>query len=534
MSTSGGPPPHHHEEGNNYLTHIPDDWFDSSSDEKPKIDVEVADASDNHEEGYCAADFLTTVVNQHHPSSDRNKNENDLDEREEPPSWPPSRNFCKKRFLLFLVTLIVLVAAGVGVGVGIASTSTSSGSSSNSQGGSGAEQDVDSPSDEDDTNGSTTSTPVNPVEIAKILPKNGDSFDYFGWSVGISGTTLAVGARRKNAWAGSVYVFDEISEGVWAQTTELRSSGELFAEFGTSLAVSSNIIAASAPEEDNVEFDDGSVHVFEKRDDGNWSRTANLVASDPRFRLGFGFSLAMDNGTIVVGTDDDDATAASVYVFQRVAGSWTETAKIAPNDRTGRFGRSVDISGSTIVVGAPLDDDQGTNAGAVYIFENILDDTWTQVAKLIPADVSANSWFGNAVSIDDDKIIVGAYQHNSGAGSAFLFEKVGGRWVETNKFTASVSAPDNQFGASVRITGSIIVIGSLQGDSGVLDAGNAYIYQILNSTWTETAVLAASDGEANDNFGSSLALSGTKVVVGAWKNRDNGEDSGSVYLFELL
>ncbi len=152
-------------------------------------------------------------------------------------------------------------------------------------------------------------------------------------------------------------------------------------------------------------------------------------------------------------------------------------------------------------------------------------DYWTEQEKLISTDGSPGDNFGLSISIDGNYAIVGAYDENGGAGSAYIYDRNGETWTERQKLTASDGEAGDYFGYSVSIYENLAVIGAY-GDEG--DTGSAYIFNRSESTWIEEHKLTASDGEAGDYFGSSVSINKNIAIVGAY-----GDDSytGSVYAF---
>ena len=186
------------------------------------------------------------------------------------------------------------------------------------------------------------------------------------------------------------------------------------------------------------------------------------------------------------------------------------------------FGSSVAIAGDTIVVGAWWDDDNGEASGSAYVFTRT-GTTWTEQAKLTASDGAAFERFGFSVAIAGDTIVVGAYLDDN-VGSAYVFTRTGTIWTQQAKLLGSDGAPSN-FGISVAIVGDTIVVGAREA---------SYVFTRTGTTWIEQAKLAASDGAGSDQFGYSVTIAGNTVVVGAyWDDTDNGNDSGSVYIYDL-
>ena len=322
--------------------------------------------------------------------------------------------------------------------------------------------------------------------------------------------------------------------------------------FGYSVAVDGNtaVIGAYQPsyQDENgitVDLGPGAAYVFTKVS-GVWSQAAKLTASDGDTSDEFGYSVAVDGDTIVVGAHQNDADTnnndeGAAYVFTKPASGWdsddddiiTETAKLtafggAADDE---FGISVAVDGDTILVGAHQND---SNKGAAYIFTKF-GGVWgnapvsgnhrVETAKLVAADAAADDEFGISVALDGDTAVIGARQDDARNGSAYVFTKVSGVWSQEAKLTASDGAADDEFGISVAVNGDTVVVGARQDDT---SNGAAYVFTEVSGVWKHVAKLTADDGAVNDEFGISVAVEGDTAVIGA---RQDDTSNGSAYVF---
>ena len=220
-----------------------------------------------------------------------------------------------------------------------------------------------------------------------------------------------------------------------------------------------------------------------------------------------------------------------------LAQSQTEVAKLTASDAAAFdfFGESVSISGDTALVGAPLDDDAGSDSGSASVFVRS-GTTWTQQAKLTAGDAAALDQFGESVSISGDTAVVGAFGDDDAgvnSGSAYVFVRSGTTWTQQAKLTASDAAAGDQFGRSVSISGDTALVGAVGDDDAGSDSGSAYVFVRSGTTWTQQSKLTAGDAAAFDFFGFSVSISGDTVLVGAQGDDDAGTASGSAYIFEL-
>ena len=385
-------------------------------------------------------------------------------------------------------------------------------------------------------------------ETAKLTASDGAFGDSFGNSVSIDGNIAILGASRffdnDDDECGSAYVYEkDESTGLWIETAKLTASdGAEHDQFGSSVSVSGNVAIVGQRVDEN-DGSIGSAHVYEKDvSTGLWDETAKFTLSnqavDGVYSVGTAVSVS-GNIAIVCSVIDDDVNhdgSGSAYVYEKdeLTGLWTETAKLTASDgKSDFFGYSVSVAGDIVIVGAIHDDDNGGMSGSAYIFEK--DESsgfWTETAKLTASDGAFGDSFGWSVFVSGNTAIVGApYDDDNvnNSGSAYVYERgeTTGLWTETTKLTASDGAEHDQFGNSVSISDKIAVVGAWFDDS-------AYVFEKddLTGLWTETAKLTASDGAEYDRFGHGVSVSNNIAIIGAFGDDDNGDNSGSVYIFE--
>ena len=310
--------------------------------------------------------------------------------------------------------------------------------------------------------------------------------------------------------------------GIWSQQAYLKASNtDADDRFGISVAISGDTIVVGATYEDsnsvvinagqgnNAAADAGAAYVF-VRSGSIWSQQAYLKASNTDAVDRFGGSVAIFNNTVVVGAVNESSNSTTInggqsnnaanyagaaYVFERSGSSWSQQAylKASNTDINDFFGLSVAVAGNTIAVGTAYEDsnstvingdqsnNSATNAGAVYVFERS-GTSWSQQAYLKASNTDAFDYFGYSVAIFDNTLLVGAFNEDSN---------------------------------STSIDGD-------QGNNAATNAGAAYVFERSGSSWSQQAYLKASNTNAYDYFGYSVAISGDTVVVAA---RD--EDSNS-------
>ncbi|MGB0370485.1 MAG: FG-GAP repeat protein [Opitutales bacterium] len=378
----------------------------------------------------------------------------------------------------------------------------------------------------------------------KILDADGDADDRYGRSVGVSGDTVVVSAHlddenANNSGALVVYIRDE--NGAWNEQAKLRASdAALGDELGRALAIDGDTIVAGAWLADASGVDSGAAYIF-VRENGAWFEQAKLIGSTSLGGDKFGDAVGISEDTVVIGAWHDDTMgsgAGAVYVFERFYGVWGETTKITPADGAAgdNFGISVAVDGDVIIAGANGVDDVASNAGSAYIFERT-DDSWERNIKLVRADGAQGDRFGRSVAVSGDSVLISMHFDDTEAldqGSAYIYTRSGDTWAEQQRLVGSDGAAGDEFGwSSVSLSGDIAVIGARHDDDAGDSSGSAYVFQRQNSNWVETAKLTASDADLNDQFGIGVAVNGDIAVVGANLEDADGLDSGSAYIFDL-
>ena len=392
-------------------------------------------------------------------------------------------------------------------------------------------------------------------EQARLFASDGAANDRFGQSVCLDGDYAIVGAwygDGNDPNSGSAYVF-RLNGSSWTEQAKLTASdGAADDFFGQSVSISGDYVIVGAPYDNTL---GGSAYIF-KRDGSRWTQQAKLLTSDGTTFDLFGKSVSISDDYAIVGADHDDNNeedSGSAYIFKRNGASWTEEAKLLASDGVANdlFGNSVSISGDYAIVGAPFDYPDG----AAYVFKR--DGTsWIEQAKLTAPGGAAGRYFsdpilissprphdsfGRSVSISGDYAIVGAYADDSNgthSGSAYIFKRDGSSWTEQVKLSALDGGTGDIFGWSVSISRDYAIIGAAGGDGNEPDSGSAYIFKRSDHydgpNWCQQAKLIASDGATSDVFGRSVSISRCYAIVGASYDDENGEDSGSAYVFKKV
>ncbi|EMJ88091.1 FG-GAP repeat protein [Leptospira meyeri serovar Semaranga str. Veldrot Semarang 173] len=401
---------------------------------------------------------------------------------------------------------------------------------------------------------------------AYLKAPNAEASDQFGTAVAISGDTIVVGAIGESSnqttiangegassdnslgLSGAVYVYQRTGS-TWSQQAYIKApNAEASDQFGVAVAIDGDTIVIGANLEDsnqttitngssasgdNSASNAGAVYVY-KRSGSTWAQEAYLKPSNAEASDQFGFPVAISGDTIVVGTyledsnqttitngptasgDNSATSAGAIYVFQRSGSTWSQQAYIKPSNAETQdsFGKGLAISGDTIVAGANLEDSNqttitnggtassnngATSAGAAYVYQRT-GSTWVEQAYLKAPNAEAGDQFGEDVAISKDTIVVAAFAEASNqititngptassdnsaanAGAAYVFKRIGSSWIHEAYLKAPNAKTDEYFGTSLAIEGDTIVVSAIYEDSGQKTVTNGPTISIDNSS----------------------------------------------------
>ena len=426
-----------------------------------------------------------------------------------------------------------------------------------------------------------------------------DSSDYFGSSLSLSfdGRTLYVGARQDDGATvgapsnkGAVYVFTKVGNtNTWQYDTVIRNNGlnNLVLDnsdfFGSSLALDGDTLYVGAERDDDGGSDAGAVHLLTRDPDNNaWVYTSTITEGqglpadtlDSSDYFGSSLSLSFDGRTLYVGARQDDGATVgapsnkgAVYVFTKVGNTntWQYDTVIRNNglnnlvlDNSDFFGSSLALDGDTLYVGAERDDDGGSDAGAVHLLTRDPDNNaWVYTSTItegqgLPADtLDSSDYFGSSLSLSFDgrTLYVGARQDDgatvgapSNKGAVYVFTKVGNTntWqydtvIRNNGLNNLVLDNSDFFGSSLALDGDTLYVGAERDDDGGSDAGAVHLLTrdpdnnawVYTSTITEGQGLPADTLDSSDYFGSSLSLSFDGRTLYVGARQDDGATVGA-------
>ena len=413
------------------------------------------------------------------------------------------------------------------------------------------------------------------TQRAKLTASDGAAGDYFGHSVSIDGDTIVIGAwydTDQGSHSGSAYVFTRNTAGSltsgWTQRAKLTASnGAAGDHFGISVTIDGDTIAIGAWGRTSYQ---GSAYIFTRNTAGSltsgWTQRAQLTASDGAASDMFGGNLSIDGDTVVVGAhgdDDNGSMSGSAYVFTRdtpgsLTSGWTQLIKLtasdgAADDQFGNnpfiHGAGVAVDGDTIVIGAPLDDDNGTRGGSVYTFN--IEKNWVQVGNDIDGEAAydysgGSSWIGRQVCMSDNgrRVAIGATGNDGGSiasswGHVRVYEESNNLWSQLGGDIDGVSTAD-YFGSCVAMdaNGVRIAVGAEGVDyNGISNAGQVRVYQYNAAKTVANAngpigwdKIGQDINGTNSQKMSTVALSsdGTLLAIG---HMEGGSSLNPAYLY---
>jgi hypothetical protein len=344
-----------------------------------------------------------------------------------------------------------------------------------------------------------------PLTTTTILKKS----DRFGHSVAVSRGTAIVGAHGTASYQGAAYVFVR-SGSSWTEQQKLAGSvSPQSFNFGFSVALSGNTAVVGAH---GTNKNQGEAHVF-VLSGSSWIEQRTLTASDAQIGDEFGVSVALSGSTAIVGARNKASGQAlgqgAAYVFVRSGSSWDEQ-KLPASDGVAddKFGSSVALDGDTAIVGAA---GKASGQGAAYVFVRS-GSSFAYQQTLTAMGGAPSDQFGFSVALSGDTAIVGAPANTSSPGAAYVFVREGTSWNQKQPLTASDGVANDQFGTSVALSGSTAVVGA---PVSVNRQGAAYVFVREGTSWNQKQKLTASNAKNNDDFGVSVAVSGDTAVVGA-------------------
>jgi hypothetical protein len=309
-------------------------------------------------------------------------------------------------------------------------------------------------------------------------------------------------------------------------------------EFGRAVAVQGNVAVVGAPNDQAAGYGTGAAYVFEKTTSG-WQLQQKLTAPDSSSYSFFGTSVAIDGDRIVVGAYGDQNAgnyAGAAYVFVYAGSQWTPEQKLTGSENSAfdSFGISVAIQGDRIICGAFGNSDfNQSEVGSAYVFQRI-DGLWLQQQELTASDAASLARFGLSVAMSEDTIVVGADGDSElgfFSGAIYVFSLDGSIWIQQQKLHAQDARESASFGYHLAISGDTIVAGAPGDEVGNHTRGAAYVFSRRSHGWLQDRKLVAKDSDVFDGYGLRVAVSGDTIAVGSTFDHDAALYGGAAYVY---
>lgn len=380
---------------------------------------------------------------------------------------------------------------------------------------------------------------------------------HFGYTAAVGDELMAMShglITNQDTTDDAIVVFEENPNGQWVQTQTFVDN-ELDERIGHAIAVNQTQLVFTKQQ--------GTADLHQRHGFDDWFHQETIDPNDFETGLSNGFgqsglhfvadALAANYGgkglallkqqQAVRAASGNDCTGANPVLCEWVLDDWVNGDHIQDSSVGDQFGVSVDVDGDWAVIGVFADDDQGQDAGAVYVYQKTAAlfqvPQWYPMVKLVASDGDVGDQFGRTVAIHNQRILVGAYLDDvpgegTDAGSVYVFENLNGQWTETQKLTGGegLAGAGDRFGFALDLDGNRMMVGAYRDDENGLDAGAVYAYQWTGSGYQMNQKITPTDGQPGDGFGYALSLSGNQALIGAYLADDITIDAGAAYVYE--
>lgn len=381
-----------------------------------------------------------------------------------------------------------------------------------------------------------------------------DDFGRFGRAVDIAAFTAVVGAYQETNGAaeGAAYIYQRRGD-IWSLQARIESPTPGDEEFGNAVAVFGATTAIGAPMDNQPgAFRSGSVYLYQRDSDSNWAHTQTLSSPLPHQAWeAFGISVSLDGNILVVGAVDRDqgraGDAGTAFVYERSGGVFNLIdTLLAPFPATSdKFGSKVEVIGNTIAVSAVRRDSRNAeDTGAVFIYERVRGGNFSLSQTLMANDAAEDDIFGTGIALFENndgsrRLVVGAESAdigaNNNAGAAYVFDSpAAGAFSQTAKLIATDGAANDIFGTDVAIWNNTILVGASGVDDAEVGSGAAYIFQLDGGLWLEEEKLTLAATDQDAFMGSAVDIWGAQHVLLGATGQEIGPsltDTGAVQAF---
>jgi hypothetical protein len=379
--------------------------------------------------------------------------------------------------------------------------------------------------------------PTAQCQLQELVPLQLGAGDHLGYGVGIDGDVAIAGAMQSSDFGpdtGSAYVFRLVGD-TW--TTEQRltaSDASPVSRYGYSADIAGDVCAIGSPHHTLSLAFQGAAYLY-RYDGANWNEEAILTAPGPVGSFQYGYELDLsDEDTLLVGAPRADTSrTGKAYLYRWDGATWAlDHVFLASDGQIGdQYGINVAIQEPLVVIGASTP----AGGGKAYVYR-YSGGFWREEQILVGSDTQPGDEFGNGVAVDGDTIVVGAPladQAGTDDGAAYVFRYDGTTWNEEAKLVRTAVADSTSFGYSCELEGDLCVVGSPRDDENGFESGAAFTFRREGTTWTELAKLTRRGAGVDEWFGGHLAMDGDYLMSGAYHVDSSGAlgDSGAVTVY---
>lgn len=370
------------------------------------------------------------------------------------------------------------------------------------------------------------------TETAEITYSTPDNSDDFGAAIAVEGELALIGAPQMFVGPfpgpGAVIAFQRVGDH-WQELAELAApDGHARDQFGVAVDISGEWAVFGADQRSSLRNLGGAAYVY-RFVGGEWLYQQKLEAPDTVEFAHYGLFVAIDGDTIAVGAPNawsGGVRTGAVYVYRRSGSTWALEEKLTASDAHDSSTVGVcDLDGDTLIVGAPGQTvGKVLGAGAGYVFTRN-GTHWSQQTKLFAPAPEPGDSLGSDVAIEGDRVAI------SGRPTQVVrfFERAGASWSHVD----DIQGPGGLFGSVIALSGNRLVVGDFFFDDFVTNAGTVYLYEEGNSGWELSQRFVQSMLQNNSEFGLALALEGSQLLVGAPRANSGPAFSGRAYFFDL-
>jgi len=311
--------------------------------------------------------------------------------------------------------------------------------------------------------------------------------------------------------------------------------------FGRSVSVSSDTLFVGTLGDDTIGANVGAVYAYD-RTPGGWVFSQKITHPDATSNSQYGNSSAVRGDIALIANHINGP--GKVYAYSRIAGVWTPTQTITSSNAQTlwHFGHhlALDSNGTTCVIGQMADGTNGMDAGSAFIFE-LVGGTWVETERLVGNDTTTGDRLGRTVAISGNFALVGADRQGAGnEGAAYVFERndqgtpldpTDDTWPQVARLQPAGVQAGDLFGLGVAISGNVALVGSNADVVGTVRMGSVYVFERLGGVWTEVQRFNGNDGKEGDGFGTVVRLVGDQAIIGARDCDEGASGTGALYYF---